>query len=161
MSIIMKMIYVCKSDPSIRFYDEVSLKTFIETNPSDRRYTFWETVYEAFDDTAGTDIHTNLNVAYTPKEVSIVSQKSVDRTNSSNTSALDSYIRYTGLSDGVETVPVATGSGRTITFKNSSDFKWTLTAPALNSIDGETNFVLFKKCSISIVDSAINLWDII
>ncbi len=162
MSIIMKMIYVCKSDPSIRFYDDVSLKAFVESNNLDKRYSFWETIYEVFDDTTGSEIHTDLNLAYTPRDILTSSQRSIDRsTSSSSTTNFESYIRYIGTIDGNETIPNAVGSGRTITYKNSSNFKWTLNAANANTIDGTPFFTLQKKCSISIVDSALNTWDII
>ena len=162
MSAIMRMAYVCKSDPSIRFYDEVGLKTFVEANATDRRYTFWDTIYECFDETAGSEIHTSLNLAFSPKDT-INERVTTDviNTASSVTRTTASYIRFTGSAPGTTTVPPATGSGRRITFKNQSEFTWTLDTTASNLIDGSSTFIVPRKCSITLVDATTNAWDII
>lgn len=162
MSAIMRMAYVCKSDPSIRFYDEVSLKAFVEANATDRRYTFWDTIYECFDENADSNIHTSLTLAFSPKDT-INERVTTDviNTASSVTRTTASYIRFTGGAPGTTTVPPATGSGRRLTYKNQSQFNWTLDTVASNMIDGNTTFIVPRKCSVTLVDAATDSWDII
>ncbi len=69
MAIVTKMVYVNKADPTIRYYDESSLRTFVAAAPLVRERVLWDVVYEVFDDAADSTIHTSLNLAFTPKAV--------------------------------------------------------------------------------------------
>lgn len=162
-NIILRQTYVCKADPSIRFYNEAALKAYIEANLSNRALAFWDIVYEAFDLEADSSVHVGGNLAYLPKEVltrTVTNEKVTLRAVSANTAIDDTYIRFNGSLDAVETLPKGLGRGRSITFKNISDFKWTLQCSGGDNIDGQSSLILTKMQSVTLVDNIADTWDI-
>ena len=86
----------------------------------------------------------------------------IDTKTTNSTTSIDAkYVRYNGSSNGVETILEAVGSNKQITYKNASNFDWTLNCPNTTTVDGLTSITLKRKQSITIVDIAIDTWDII
>ena len=162
-NVILKLAYVNKADPSIRFYDEVALKAHIEANLSDRSLAFWDTVYEAFDLDADSSVQIGGVLQYTPTSVlkKVANNEIVDsRNGNGSVGVTETLLRFNGASDASETLPKFIGRGRAVCFKNISNFKWTLVPTGGDTIDGASNFILTPKQSITIIDSSATNWDI-
>jgi hypothetical protein len=162
-NVILKLAYVNKADPSIRFYDEVALKAHIEANLSDRSLAFWDTVYEAFDLDADSTVHIGGTLQYTPTSVlkkTANNEIVIVRNGNGTLGSAETLLRFNGTSDASESLPKCIGRGRAICFKNVSTFKWTLTPTGGDTIDGKSIFILTPSQSITLIDSSATNWDI-
>jgi hypothetical protein len=81
----------------------------------------------------------------------------VTRTSSYTTGTSEQYIRYIGTGGDIETIPVATGSGRMLTLDNASLYDWTISG----TINGNTSIDLPAGNSIGILDAASTVWRVI
>ena len=82
-----------------------------------------------------------------------------NRTGNASTATADTYVRYVGSGPGTETIPTASGSNRSVTYKNKTSFAWTL-SHATSTMDGMPSVTLGKDQAITIIDTAPGIWDI-
>jgi hypothetical protein len=81
------------------------------------------------------------------------------RSGNGTTANSDRYVRFTGNAAATETIPSASGSGREVTYKNSSTYNWTL-SHSTSTMDGTTSFILAPNQSITVIDVAQDKFDI-
>lgn len=157
--VIMRMVYVCRSDPSLRFYNEEDLKTYVSSRKNDRKSVFWDIIYEAVDPTAGRHIQSALKVNFSPQD--LFSEDRQRSYSSWEKMGSRSYKRFTGLVDSSELLPNAVGSNNMLIFKNASNSNYTLRARASDLIDSSSTLQVPRLCSVTLVDSTPGIWDVI
>ncbi len=85
----------------------------------------------------------------------------INRSGSASTSTTEHVIRYTSTGGHTETIPAATGSERVLIFKHVGTGIWTIARSASDTIEGATSLSLYTSSSLTLIDSASGLWEII